>query len=74
VPSILCLQTESEHVRDIHPGFRPAHAKGILLTGVYASIGSGLTDARAARQSPLLPYLGIDCVKEVSYVVGCIRI
>ena len=34
----------------IHPGFRPAHAKGILLTGVFTAFVSGhIAYARAAH-------------------------
>jgi catalase len=31
----------------VHPGFRPAHAKGILLTGVFAPAAEGASLTRA---------------------------
>ncbi len=33
----------------VHPGFRPAHAKGILLTGVFASSSEAASLTRAAH-------------------------
>jgi catalase len=38
----------------VHPGFRPAHAKGILLTGIFAasSDAASLTRAPHLQQSP----------------------
>jgi hypothetical protein len=38
----------------IHPGFRPAHAKGILLTGIFAPSpdAASLTRAPHLQQSP----------------------
>ena len=38
----------------IHPGFRPAHAKGLLLN-VHTRGRSRITDARAAPSAELCP-------------------
>ena len=32
----------------IHPGFRPAHAKGILLAGAFTPSAEAVADARPA--------------------------
>ena len=32
---------------DVHPGFRPAHAKGILLTGAFTPSSEAASPTRA---------------------------
>lgn len=43
----------------VHPGFRPAHAKGVLLTGSFTPFsGSRVVDASPARESLFHACLG----------------
>jgi catalase len=44
------LLQQFDHIFGVHPGFRPAHAKGVMLTGTF-------TPARAARALTNAPHV-----------------
>ena len=55
--NLLALSRETIEVFDkanggVHPGFRPAHAKGVLLTGVFTPSSEAASLTRAPHLQP----------------------
>jgi catalase len=54
---LLALSRETIEVFDkvdggVHPGFRPAHAKGVLMTGTFTPSAEAGLSRRGARVAP----------------------